>query len=116
MQIPGMNSILNAATALATGGTAGLTSGLASGLPSSLSGTSTVAQGPFGDLLKSAVSGVNDLQQQASSAVTGMLTGSGVDIHDAMIATQKLDMAFELTLAVRNKAVAAYQQVMGMQF
>jgi flagellar hook-basal body complex protein FliE len=33
-----------------------------------------------------------------------------------MIATQKADMAFELTLAVRNKAVAAYQQVMGMQF
>jgi flagellar hook-basal body complex protein FliE len=62
------------------------------------------------------VTGVNDLQQQASSAVTGMLTGNGVEIHDAMIATQKADMAFELTLAVRNKAVAAYQQVMGMQF
>ncbi len=71
---------------------------------------------PFGDLLKSAVSGVDDLQQQAASAVTGLLDGSGVDIHDAMIATQKADMAFELALAVRNKAVAAYQQVMGMQF
>jgi flagellar hook-basal body complex protein FliE len=33
-----------------------------------------------------------------------------------MIATQKADMAFELTLQVRNKAVAAYQQMMGMQF
>jgi flagellar hook-basal body complex protein FliE len=39
-----------------------------------------------------------------------------VDVHDAMIATQKADMSFELALAVRNKAVAAYQQVMGMQF
>jgi flagellar hook-basal body complex protein FliE len=67
-------------------------------------------------LLKSAVTGVNALQQQAATAVTGMLQGSGVDIHDAMIATQKADMAFELALAVRNKAVAAYQQVMGMQF
>jgi flagellar hook-basal body complex protein FliE len=71
---------------------------------------------PFGDLLKSAVAGVDDLRQQASTAVTGMLAGDGVDIHDAMIATQKADMAFELALAVRNKAVAAYQQVMGMQF
>lgn len=104
MQIPGMNSILNAATALATG------------VPIAPQGTSPAAGGPFGDFLKSAVTGVDDLQQQASSAVTGMLTGGGVDIHDAMIATQKLDMAFELTLAVRNKAVAAYQQVMGMQF
>lgn len=112
MQIPGVNSIVNAATSLANAGITGLTSGLASGQ----AGTSPVAQGPFADLLKSAVTGVNDLEQKASSAVTGMLTGSGVDIHDAMIATQKLDMAFELTLAVRNKAVAAYQQVMVMQF
>jgi flagellar hook-basal body complex protein FliE len=44
------------------------------------------------------------------------LNGKGVEIHDAMIATQKADMAFELTLQVRNKAVAAYQQMMGMQF
>jgi flagellar hook-basal body complex protein FliE len=44
------------------------------------------------------------------------MTGSGVDVHTAMIATQKASMAFELTLAVRNKAVQAYQSVIGMQF
>jgi len=44
------------------------------------------------------------------------MTGSGVDVHQAMIATEKANMAFELTLAVRNKAVQAYQQVIGMQF
>jgi flagellar hook-basal body complex protein FliE len=48
--------------------------------------------------------------------VTGLMTGSGVDVHQAMIATQKASMAFELALAVRNKAVQAYQQVIGMQF
>jgi len=37
--------------------------------------------------------------------VTGYLNGSGVEVHDAMIATQKADMAFELALQVRNKAV-----------
>jgi len=71
---------------------------------------------PFGDLVKSAVGEVDSLEQQASSAVEGMLRGTGVDIHDALIATQKADMSFEYALAVRNKAVAAYQQVMGMQF
>ena len=49
-------------------------------------------------------------------AVDGLMTGSGVDVHQAMIATQKASMAFELALAVRNKAVQAYQQVIGMQF
>jgi len=45
-----------------------------------------------------------------------LIRGSGVDIHAAMIATQKADLAFEMALAVRNKAVAAYQQVMQIQF
>jgi flagellar hook-basal body complex protein FliE len=33
-----------------------------------------------------------------------------------MIATQKVDVALEFGLAVRNEAVQAYQSVMGMQF
>jgi flagellar hook-basal body complex protein FliE len=71
---------------------------------------------PFSDLLTDAVGEVDALQDQAATAVKGLMTGSGVDVHQAMIATEKASMAFELALAVRNKAVQAYQQVMGMQF
>jgi flagellar hook-basal body complex protein FliE len=71
---------------------------------------------PFGDLMTDAVGEVNQLEDQAKSAVAGLMTGSGVDVHQAMIATQKASMAFELALAVRNKAVQSYQQVLGMQF
>ncbi len=70
----------------------------------------------FSNLLKEAVSNVQQLESNASQATQGLLRGDGVDIHTAMIATQKADLAFELALSVRNKAVAAYQQVMGMQF
>jgi flagellar hook-basal body complex protein FliE len=71
---------------------------------------------PFAGMFQSMVQQTSALDKKASEAVTGLLTGQGVEIHDAMIATQKADMAFELTLQVRNKAVAAYQQMMGMQF
>lgn len=74
------------------------------------------APSPFSDLLADAVGQVNRLEDQARTAVDGLMTGSGVDVHQAMIATQKASMAFELALAVRNKAVQAYQQVIGMQF
>lgn len=77
---------------------------------------SQTAPAPFSDLLTSAVGEVDQLQSQASAAVTGLMTGAGVDVHQAMIATQKADMAFEMALSVRNKAVQAYQQVIGMQF
>lgn len=74
------------------------------------------APAPFADLLTDAVGQVNQLEQQAQAAVAGLMTGSGVDVHSAMIATEKANMAFELVLAVHNKAVQAYQSVMGMQF
>jgi flagellar hook-basal body complex protein FliE len=78
--------------------------------------TQNNASSPFADLIKDAVGQVTQLEGQAQTAVTGLMTGSGVDVHQAMIVTQKADMAFELVLAVRNKAVQAYQSVMGMQF
>jgi flagellar hook-basal body complex protein FliE len=71
---------------------------------------------PFGDLLADAVGAVNQLESQARSAVSGLMTGTGVDVHQAAIATEKASMAFEMALAVRNKAVQSYQQVIGMQF
>jgi flagellar hook-basal body complex protein FliE len=74
------------------------------------------APAPFSDLLTNAVEQVNQLEKQANAAVTGLMTGTGVDVHTALIATEKANMAFELALAVHNKAVQAYQSVIGMQF
>lgn len=81
-----------------------------------LGGGQAGAPTPFADLFTDAVGQANQLQNQAHTAVAGLMNGSGVDVHQAMIATQKADMAFELAIAVRNKAVQAYQQVIGMQF
>ncbi len=91
------------------------------GLGSAANATHSTLEGslgstPFSDLLQDAVGEVQALDDQASTAVRGLMSGAGVDVHQAMIATQKASMAFELALAVRNKAVQAYQQVMGMQF
>ena len=71
---------------------------------------------PFSGMLRAMVEQTSVLDQKASQSVTGLMSGQGVEIHDAMIATQKADMAFELALQLRNKAVAAYQQMMNMQF
>jgi len=100
------------------GASAALSNMAEKGVASASSFTTAQKAGPapFGDLLTDAVGQVGQLEDQARSAVTGLMTGTGVDVHQAMIATQKADMAFELALSVRNKAVQAYQQVIGMQF
>ena len=74
------------------------------------------ASGGFGGIFRSATQQVHSLEAKAQTAVLGVLNGSGTEVHEAMIATQKADLAFQLVLQVRNKAVAAYQQMMQMQF
>jgi len=91
-------------------------SGIGSTAAQSPGGANAGQAAPFSDLLSDAVGQVNTLEDQARTAVEGLMTGTGVDVHSAMIATQKASMAFELALAVRNKAVQAYQSVLGMQF
>ena len=71
---------------------------------------------PFSNLFASIANDVSATDRQAHAAVSGLLNGSGVELHDAMIATQKADLQFELALEMRNKAVAAYQQMMSTQF
>ena len=91
-------------------------SSVTAGVGASASPRTSDSTTPFAGVFRSMVEQTSALDQQASEAVTGLLSGQGVEIHDAMIATQKANMAFELALQVRNKAVAAYQQMMSMQF
>lgn len=76
----------------------------------------TDQNGLFGDLFRAAAQQVQQMDAHARSAVTGLLRGDGVDVHEAMIATEQSQMVLELALQVRNKAVSAYQQMMQMQF
>ena len=108
---------LSGVSGLAGGlGIGGVDDGFLSDAGVAASSTGAGAGVPFAGVLQSMVQQTSALDKKASQAVTGLLNGSGVEIHDAMIATQKADMAFELALQVRNKAVGAYQQMMGMQF
>jgi flagellar hook-basal body complex protein FliE len=101
--LPSSPSAVNAGEALAA-------------LPGSAVGASHGPPAPFADILTEAVGQVQQLEAQAGTAIEGLISGKGVDVHEAMIAAQKAGMGFELTLSVRNKALAAYQQVIGMQF
>lgn len=79
-------------------------------------GSQISPQTPFAGLLAGAVHSMNTLDRQAAVLTTGLIEGTGVSLPETMIATEKADAAFELALAVRNKAVSAYQQVMDLQF
>ena len=67
----------------------------------------------FAESLGKALETVEEKNQEANVAVTGMLDGS-VEVHDAMIALHEAEESLEITVAIRNKFVKAYQEIMGM--
>jgi flagellar hook-basal body complex protein FliE len=67
----------------------------------------------FADALGQLISSSEASAAVANDAIAGMLQGTG-DVHEAMIAMQKAEMTFQLTVQVRNKLVQAYQDIMRM--
>ena len=70
----------------------------------------------FSQLLRQSIDGVNETQQTASALAESFETGaSDVSLPEVMISLQKANLSFQAMTTVRNKLVAAYQEVMGMQ-
>jgi flagellar hook-basal body complex protein FliE len=93
-----------------------LLNSLGGALMPSMAAAGPVAKAPFSGVMQDAIHNLGALEDQASNAIEGLVGGRGVDVHAAMIATQKSDLAFEMALAVRGKVVSAYQSMMGVQF
>ena len=70
----------------------------------------------FADMLKTAVEDVNSAQQGADKLAQAFEIGKqDASIQDVMISLQKANLSFQTMVQVRNKLVAAYQDVMNMQ-
>lgn len=68
----------------------------------------------FGNLLKDQLKEVNTLQQTATEAKETFAVGGQIELHQVMIASQKAELAMELTMQVRNKMIQAYQEISHM--
>lgn len=69
----------------------------------------------FRGMLLKAVAEVNHTQHSASTLSDRFERGDPkVDLSEVMIATQKANVSFQAITQVRNKLVAAYQDVMNM--
>jgi len=69
----------------------------------------------FGRIFKDIVSDTNKLQTEAGTIAEKFAVGEISDIHEVMVAAEKAGVAFELVMAIRNKLVEAYQELMKTQ-
>jgi flagellar hook-basal body complex protein FliE len=80
---------------------------------SAAAGGGTSAAPPFGELVRKAVSEVNDTQQVSRALQEGYERGE-VALTDVVLAMQKSSLAFETTLQMRNKVLKAYEDILNM--
>ena len=69
---------------------------------------------PFSDYVKRSLEDVNRQMVNADQAIDDMATGKNQDIHNTMISMQKAEISFELVMQIRNKLVAAYDEIRRM--
>ncbi len=80
-----------------------------------LPNVSDTESGSFGQMLKSAVDSVNETQMKSAELQRAYELGEeGVDLTEVMIQMQKASVSFEAMTQVRNRLVAAYQDIMNM--
>ena len=69
----------------------------------------------FGDMLKDALKETNRLQLESDSWNAKLAAGQVEDVSQVVVAGQKAELALQLTLQLRNRAVSAYQEIARMQ-
>ena len=57
---------------------------------------------------------VSQKQSDANQAVTGLMSGKNVSLHQAMISMEEASVSFQMMVEVRNKVLESYQELMRM--
>jgi flagellar hook-basal body complex protein FliE len=75
-----------------------------------------VQGGEFANLLRQSLDSVNTAQKASAELSTRFVAGdSSVSLPEVMVTMQKSSLQFEAVTQVRNRLVAAYQEIMNMQ-
>jgi flagellar hook-basal body complex protein FliE len=92
-------------------------SGLVASAAPAAASTSAQAPGGFMDLVNNALNSVSATQSTATAAEAGYAAGvPGATLGKALVASDRAEVAWNATVAVRNEVVSAYQSIMNMQF
>jgi flagellar hook-basal body complex protein FliE len=85
------------------------------GQPGEAAGAATEAGGAggFGALLERAVTGTVDAARQSDRAAMDAIAGGG-DITSVVTAVARAELALQTTVAIRDRVIQAYQDVMRM--
>ncbi|WP_432544571.1 flagellar hook-basal body complex protein FliE [Kineococcus sp. SYSU DK002] len=79
------------------------------------SGVQSTPGTEFASLLSGGLDKLQGLQSTSDDLAVKAATGDLTNVHDYMIASNEAQLATQLTVAVRNKAVEAFNEILRMQ-
>lgn len=71
--------------------------------------------GVFASSLSGAMENLQQLQSTSNELAVQAVTGDLQDIHQAMIASSRASVTLDLVVAVRDRSVSAFNEIMRMQ-
>ncbi|NCD24650.1 MAG: flagellar hook-basal body complex protein FliE [Deltaproteobacteria bacterium] len=86
-----------------------------SGLGTAKTGTERATQS-FAQTIEDSLATVNEMQIENGKMIEEFASGKTQNVHELMITLQKAGLAMDMTSAVRNKVMNAYQELMRIQF
>jgi flagellar hook-basal body complex protein FliE len=90
------------------------TSGSSSVISSSGTSGTQATGGNFGDMVLDGLDKLEGVQDKADSLAVQAATGNLDNIHDYTIAATEASVTAQLTVAVRNKALESFNEIMRM--
>lgn len=78
-------------------------------------GSPTPGSNDFAGALGNALDSLSATQANADNLATQAASGSLTNVADYMVAAEQANIQTQLTAAVKNNALQAFQQIMGMQ-
>jgi flagellar hook-basal body complex protein FliE len=74
----------------------------------------SAASSSFGDTFKASASEINSQLQASEKVIEGVVSGEVTDFHEIAAQVKQADLSFKFAMAVRNKFIDAYREVMRM--
>ena len=69
----------------------------------------------FSEILKTSISEVDRLQLETDEVIQDFVSGKEGNVHEVMVAMEKASLSLDLLVQVRNKVIAAYDEIKRMQ-
>ena len=70
----------------------------------------------FSKAFENGLTSLNEKQLTAQNAVETLASGGNISVHEVMIASQKASLNMQMAMQLRNKMLAAYNELYQMRF